>query len=92
MAVRRRSTIVCDAGAIEAPDVGTIGVLARLQLGAHRHGCEVRLCGASSELVELITLAGLGDVLPVVLQRQTEDREQPLGVEEEAELDDPSGV
>ena len=89
MTVRRRSLIVCDTGAIPAPDVGTIDVLARLQLGAIRQGFELRLRGASAELLELIALAGLSDVLPVELQGQAEDREQRLRVEEEAELDDP---
>ena len=90
MAVRRRSSIVCDVGAIPAPDVGTIDVLARLQLGAFRHGVALRLRGASSELLELIALVGLSDVLTDELQRQAEDREQRLRVEEEGELDDPA--
>ena len=86
----RRSTIVHDVGAISLPDAGTIDALARLQLGALRHGFRVRLRGASAELLELIALIGLSDALPVVLQRQPEDREERLGVEEVAELDDPS--
>jgi hypothetical protein len=92
MAVRRRSTIVYDAGGISAPDIGTINVLARLQLGALRHGFELRLRDAPAELVELISLIGLGDVLFVELQGQPEDRKQRLGVEEKRELDDPAGL
>jgi hypothetical protein len=92
MAVRGRSTIVCDAGAISAPDVGTVDVLARLSLGARRHGFELRLRNASAALLELIAFVGLSDALPLELQGQTEDREQPLGVEEEGELDDPAGL
>jgi hypothetical protein len=42
----------------------TVDALARLQLAAHRRGCKVRLRGASSELVELVTFMGLRDVLP----------------------------
>jgi anti-anti-sigma regulatory factor len=92
MAARRRSTVVCDVGAIPAPDIATIGVLARLSLGALRDGIELRLRGASAELVDLIALAGLGDVLRVELEREPEDRKEPLRVEEEAELDDPPSV
>jgi hypothetical protein len=35
-----------------------------LQLAAGRRGCQVRLRGASSELVELLAFMGLRDVLP----------------------------
>ncbi len=85
----RRSTIVHDVGAISLPHAGTIDALARLQLGALRRGVRLRLRGASAELLELISLFGLSEALPVVLQGQPEDREERLGVEEEAELDDP---
>lgn len=46
------------------PDAVTVDALARLQLAARRHDCQVRLRGASSELVELIELMGLKNVLP----------------------------
>jgi hypothetical protein len=91
MAMRRRSTILYDAGAISTPDVGTIGALARLRLGALRHGVDLRLTGVSRELLDLIGFAGLRDALPLELERQSEDRKQRLRVEEEAELDDPAG-
>ena len=42
----------------------TVDALARLQLAAQRHGCQVRLCGASDELLELVGFMGLEDVLP----------------------------
>lgn len=44
--------------------VGTIDVLARLQLDARRGRCDVRLRNASPELLELIALCGLGETLP----------------------------
>jgi hypothetical protein len=72
-----------------APTLGIVDVLARLQLAAHRHGCELRLVGASRELRELIAFAGLETVLPVEPGRQPEEREERVGVEEERELDDP---
>jgi ABC-type transporter Mla MlaB component len=42
----------------------TVDALARLQLAARRHQCQVRLRGASNELRALVAFMGLGDVLP----------------------------
>ena len=44
---------VCDVRGV-VPDAVTVDALARLQLAARRHECQVRLCGASSELLELL--------------------------------------
>ena len=54
---------LCDVSGVD-PDAVTIDALARLQLAAQRHGCEVRLRHASSELLELVAIMGLSDVLP----------------------------
>ncbi|MDQ2984229.1 MAG: STAS domain-containing protein [Actinomycetota bacterium] len=54
---------LCDVSRVE-PDGVTIDALARLQLAARRHGCQVRLRHASSELLELVGFMGLRDVLP----------------------------
>jgi ABC-type transporter Mla MlaB component len=54
---------LCDVRGV-GPDGVTIDALARLQLGARRHGCQVRLRNASSELLELVAFMGLRDVLP----------------------------
>ena len=54
---------LCDVRSVE-PDAVVVDALARLQLGARRHGCRVRLRGASRELRELVELMGLTDVLP----------------------------
>jgi ABC-type transporter Mla MlaB component len=54
---------VCDVSGVE-PDAVTIDALARLQLAARRNGCQVRLCQASEELLELLAFMGLRDVLP----------------------------
>ena len=54
---------LCDVRGVE-PDAVTVDALARLQLGARRHGCQVRLRGASSELLDLVAFMGLSDVLP----------------------------
>ena len=53
----------CDVSEVE-PDAVTVEALARLQLAARRHGCRVRLRGASPELRELVAFMGLSDVLP----------------------------
>jgi ABC-type transporter Mla MlaB component len=45
-------------------DAVTVDALARLQLAAHRHGCQVRLRGASDELRELLGFMGLSAILP----------------------------
>jgi ABC-type transporter Mla MlaB component len=54
---------VCDVSGVD-PDAVTIDALARLQLAAGRHGCQVRLRNASAELLELVAFMGLSDVLP----------------------------
>jgi ABC-type transporter Mla MlaB component len=55
--------LLCDVRGVE-PDCVTVDALARLQLGARRHGCQVRLRHASPELLELVAFMGLEDVLP----------------------------
>jgi ABC-type transporter Mla MlaB component len=90
MATPRRTTIVCDVGALAEPHVGTVHLLARLQLAARRHGRDIRLRRAPEELRELIVFCGLDDVLRLEPGRQSEEREQGLGGEEEGELADPA--
>jgi ABC-type transporter Mla MlaB component len=46
-----------------AADAVAVDALARLALAARRQGLQVRLCGASDELVALVELVGLADVL-----------------------------
>jgi ABC-type transporter Mla MlaB component len=55
--------VLCDVRGVEA-DAVTVDALARLQLAARRHGCQVRLRNACSDLRELVAYLGLGDVLP----------------------------
>jgi ABC-type transporter Mla MlaB component len=54
---------LCDVSGVD-PDAVTVDALARLQLAARRHVCQVRLCQASEELLELVAFMGLQDVLP----------------------------
>ena len=86
--------ILCDLGRA-AVDIGTIDALARVALRARRLGCAIGLRGAPPELLELLAFAGLSDVLPcdpsspVEVTGQPEQREEPLGIEEERDPADP---
>jgi ABC-type transporter Mla MlaB component len=53
---------LCDVAGVAA-DAVAVEALARLQLGARRHGCRVHLRNASPELRALVAFMGLGDVL-----------------------------
>ena len=85
--------VICDVGALADPGMPAVEALARVQLTAHRLGLEVSLRHASRELRELLDLVGLSDVLRVAAASgressgQTEQREDALGVEEEADPD-----
>jgi ABC-type transporter Mla MlaB component len=48
----------CNVDAAQ-PDAVTVDALARLQLAARRHGCRLRLEGASAELLQLVDFMGL---------------------------------
>ena len=62
LAVGWPAVALCDVRGVD-PDAVTVDALARLQLAARRHGCEVRLRNASPALLELVELMGLTDVL-----------------------------
>ena len=57
------SVVNCDVGGCAA-DAVAVEALARFQLGARRHGCQVRLRNAAPALVALVEFMGLRDVLP----------------------------
>ena len=52
----------CDVADVE-PDAVCVDALARLQLGAKSHGCQVRLRNATPALRQLVAFMGLADVL-----------------------------
>lgn len=85
----------CDVSELVAPDAVTVDALARLQLTARRLGFQIRLLRACGELQDLLDLMGLGDALPLTAglpvepRGQAKQREQGLGVEEEADPADP---
>ena len=89
------TVLLCDLARFAEADMGTIDALARLALRARRLGRAITLRDASPELRELLAFAGLGDVLPcapasgVEVVGQPEQREEPLGVEEERNAADP---
>jgi ABC-type transporter Mla MlaB component len=54
--------LLCDVAGIAA-DAVAVDALARLGLAARRLGCDVRLRGASPELLALVDFIGVADVL-----------------------------
>lgn len=54
---------LCAVRGVE-PDAVAVEALARLQLGARRRGCRVKLLNASPELLDLVSFMGLTDVVP----------------------------
>jgi len=89
-------SLLCDVGAVAAPDVVTIDALARLQLTALRAGRRIGLRHVSSELRELLVYCGLSGVVPLATgshleaRRQAEKREVRGGVQEEGDPADPA--
>lgn len=63
LATTGADVVLCDVTSVD-PDAVTVDALARLQLAARRHGCQVRLCHASAALLELVAFMGLTDVCP----------------------------
>jgi ABC-type transporter Mla MlaB component len=58
----RPELALCGVDGVE-PDAVTVEALARLQVGASRHGCLIVLENASAELLDLVGFMGLDDVL-----------------------------
>ncbi len=88
--------ILCDVRALNHPDAVAVDALARLQLAAKRLGGNVALVHVTTELQELLDLCGLSDVLRscddlgVEPSGQTEQREEPGGVQKERDPPNPS--
>jgi ABC-type transporter Mla MlaB component len=89
----QRSIVVVDVGGLAEPDPAILDALVRFQLTAQRLGASIRLENACPVLVDLLALAGLSDVLPVIcasgveMDRQTKEREKGR-VDEEVEPGD----
>jgi hypothetical protein len=87
----RRDGIECDLGWLEPAEVGLLDLVARLLLAARRGDCRLRIVHPPDELEEVLALSGL-DRLPhlrVEMVRESEQREQALGVQEEGDPADP---
>lgn len=69
------TAVVCDAGAVTAPDLAAVEALARLRLTAA--GRPFRVTGAGPALLALLHLVGLVELLG-----EPEEREPPGGVQE----------
>jgi ABC-type transporter Mla MlaB component len=78
--------VVCDVGGLGPPGLGVVELLARLQLAARRAGGRIRLRDPDPALHALLDLVGLR----FEMERQPEQREPPLGVEEEVEPGEPA--
>lgn len=79
-------TVVCDVGGLGPPGLGTVDLLARLQLAARRAGGRIRLRDPDPALHALLDLVGLR----FDTEGQPEQREPALGVEETVEPGDPA--
>jgi hypothetical protein len=80
----------CDVNHVRRADLETVTALARVSLNARRLGTPIRFTNASPALQELIAFVGLGEVLFGRPERQAEEREERVGVQERVEADDPS--
>jgi hypothetical protein len=69
-------------------DLAIVDALARLQLAARRAGLAIEVRDLPDDVRLLVGFCGLEDALRVEPRRQPEEREERVGVEEEAELDD----
>ncbi|MBK3644952.1 STAS domain-containing protein [Streptomyces sp. MBT33] len=78
--------VVIDVAGIGPPGLGAVDLLARLQLAARRAGGRVRLRDPAPSLHALLGLVGLR----FEVEGQIEEREPPLGVEEEVEPGEPA--
>ena len=89
---RRSDVVICDLGALTDADLGTIDVLARLQLTSQHLGFQVSVRNAPPGLGDLLLLAGLGQVVRLWVEAsgQAEEREEALGVQEEGDPADPA--
>jgi hypothetical protein len=64
LAAHDPAVVLCDVGDCE-PDLVALNALTRLQLAARRRGCEVRLVGATGEMLALVGFLGFAAALPV---------------------------
>jgi hypothetical protein len=77
--------VVCDLRALPC-DVTVVDAMARLRLRARRAGKDIAYLDPCDALRELVDLIGLHEVLlgsEGISGRETEQREDPIGIQEE---------
>ncbi|MGW2489605.1 STAS domain-containing protein [Streptomyces sp. NPDC001606] len=84
---RGGGVVVVDVGALGPPGLAAVELLARLELTARRAGGRIRLRDPDAALAALLELTGLR----FQTEREAEQREPSLGVEEAVESGDPAG-
>jgi len=90
-----RLILVVDVRTLTEPDLGTIEVLARLQLTARRLGATIRLGHTCDQMRDLLACSGMGELLPLDADssvdgdRLAEERKELL-VDEEVDPRDPA--
>jgi len=82
----RAKVVVCDVAGLGPPGLGTVDLLARLQVAARRAGGRIRLRDPDPALHALLDLVGLR----FEVEGQTEQREPALHVQEAVEPGDPA--
>jgi hypothetical protein len=85
-----RPVVTCHLGSVAAPDLGTVDALCRLRMSVAHMGYVLRLIEATPQLEELLTWCGLDESSLVQGEREAEEREETIGVEEEVEPGDPT--
>ncbi len=81
------AVVICDVRAVRRPSLGAVDLIARLALTARRGGGRVLLRGPDPGLLALLDLVGLA--VGVEMPGETEQREEPGGVEEAVHRGDP---
>jgi len=90
-----RLILVVDVRTLTEPDQGTIEVLARLQLAAHRLGATIRLGHTCEQVRDLLACSGMGELLPLDAESGVDDdglaeERKELLVDEEVDPRDPA--
>jgi anti-anti-sigma regulatory factor len=80
--------VTCDMGGVSKPDLETLDALCRFHVAVAQMGYVLRLRDTTERLDQLLTLCGLDQSFSVD-QGQSEEGEEPFGVEEEVEPGDP---
>jgi hypothetical protein len=88
LAAAGATEVVCDVRAL-APDARSVDALARQARTARRNGCRLRLRDPSRELLQLLAFCGLAALRSgLEAQREPEEGEHPLRVEERVDRRD----